>query len=990
MGLGWGGRVSFEGLFMSHVPFSGLSSTEVEESRSLYGVNLLTPPERDPWWKQWLSKFDDPVIRILIIAASIQIGIGIFHGGIVEGLAIIAAILLATTLAFANEFRANREFDILNQVHEEIPVKVIRNRAVGSVARSQIVVGDVILLDAGEEIPADGVVLQESALMVDESKLTGESVPSRKTLSPLTEETAFPADKVFRGCIVSEGSGIIRITEVGDNTEIAKTARAAGDSGGEHSPLNLQLEKLSKLIGVVGFGIASFLFAALLLRGVSTGNLSLTGIQWGVFSAFGVGALIALVPIWLPIVLDGLEFLAIPVKTPDWLEKDGASPWLKALLWGGGLGGLLLAVVAMVNTIGAQKDSSFWLDAEHSKVILDAFMIAVVVIVVAVPEGLAMSVTLSLAYSMRKMTQQNNLVRRLNACETMGAVTVICTDKTGTLTLNQMRVVGAHPASDALETRELLNEGIAVNSTAQLTVEDGVVRPLGNPTEGALLLWSEGLGEENTKSGSTGGEYLSLRAGHPILWRSPFKADLKWMATAVRGEDGHSILHVKGAPEILLSLCTHIQSGKGKMSLSESDSKSIHKDLLDAQKKGQRTIALAARILGTAETISFQEVTGLTWLGWFAVEDPLRHDVREAVAACKSAGIEIKVVTGDTGLTAWKIAQDAGIAEGVPTPQTSMTGPEFAALDDARAMEAAKKLRVLSRARPLDKLRMVDLLKKAGEVVAVTGDGTNDAPALNHAQVGLSMGKSGTAAAKEASDIVILDDSFASIINAVKWGRSLYENIQRFIVFQLTINVVALSLAVMGPFLGVGLPLTVMQMLWVNLIMDTFAALALATEPAREEVLRRKPRSKDAFIITREMAWRIFGVGGLFLLVSLLTLRWFFPGGMAEDNLSPAEIRGSTILFSGFVLLQFCNLFWVRNFRTKRHGLAGIGQNPAFLAIAIAILAGQILITQFGGSFFRTVALDGGTWSILLGLTLGMFLLVEIWTYAKNLASKSH
>ena len=974
---------------MSHVPFSGLNSTEVEESRSINGKNLLTPPDRDPWWKQWFSKFEDPVIRILMIAAAIQIGIGIFHGGILEGFAIIAAILLATTLAFANEFRANKEFDILNKVHDEVEVKVIRNRAVGSVSRSQIVVGDVVLLDAGEEIPADGIVLQESVLFVDESKLTGESLPSKKTLSDLAEETAFPPNRVYRGCIVSEGSGIIRITEVGDNTEIAKTARAAGDCDGEHSPLNLQLVKLSKLIGVVGFGVASVLFAALLFRGVTTGNLSLSGIQWGVFASFGLGALITLAPIWIPIICDGMEFLSFSVNPPGWLQVEGATLWLRAAFWGVLTCLICLGSVALLSTFLANENTAFWLDSDHSKVILDAFMIAVVVIVVAVPEGLAMSVTLSLAYSMRKMTQQNNLVRRLNACETMGAVTVICTDKTGTLTLNQMRVVGAYPASDSAETRELLKEGIAVNSTAQLTSENGSFRPLGNPTEGALLLWSEGSGGGNDKKVSTGGEYLSLRAESRILWRSPFKADLKWMATAVLDEDEAPILHVKGAPEIILSLCTHVQSIHEKIPLSTSHIEMIQNGLLEAQKKGQRTIALAASKLNNPDIINPENVTGLSWLGWFAVEDPLRNDVKEAVTACKSAGIEIKVITGDTGLTAWKIAQDAGIAEGLPSPRTSMTGPEFAALNDEEALEAARHLRVLSRARPLDKLRMVQLLKKAGEVVAVTGDGTNDAPALNHAQVGLSMGKSGTAAAKEASDIVILDDSFASIINAVKWGRSLYENIQRFIVFQLTINVVALSLAVLGPFLGVGLPLTVMQMLWVNLIMDTFAALALATEPARDEVLQRKPRSGDAFIITREMALRIFGVGGVFLLISLVTLRWFFPAGMVEDKLNSDEIRGATILFSGFVFLQFCNLFWVRNFRTKRRGLQEIGQNPAFLVISFTILLGQILITQVGGTFFRTVPLDGWTWFGLLGLPLGMFVLMEIWDYALANTGKS-
>ncbi len=952
------------------LPHPGLTASEVEESRRLHGSNGLTPPERDPWWKQFLSKFEDPVIRILMVAAVIQIAVGAYKGEYIEGLAIVVAILLATTLAFINEYKANAEFDILNRVNEEVPIKVIREARFQTVPRKDLVVGDIVLIETGEEAPIDGHVLEAVALVVNESRLTGESNPVEKFATEQVaahetgKEHAYPPDKLLRGCMVADGHGTVRATAVGDGTEIGKTARAAAEETGETTPLNQQLERLSKLIGVVGLGIAALTFLALIFRGAATGSLGLLGGQW-VFAGMMIGSImIALVRVWLPIFFDALEFLGIKLEPPGWLENEGLIGWLVTL----GVGAVVFGIALGVGSIAGwlPENSSQWLPRTAAEALLNYFMIAVVIIVVAVPEGLAMSVTLSLAYSMRKMTAQNNLVRKMHACETIGAATVICSDKTGTLTQNEMRVLDIQlPALSSSTSESLVYEGIAANSTAQLTIEEGVARPLGNPTEGALLLW---LNERNL-------DYLALRANFAVGRQLPFSTERKYMATAGTSPDGSQRLYVKGAPEVILAASQTMLGANGPQPLSDAEKLSITEALRSFQQRGMRTLGFATKPITSPEADIEPQVNGLTWVGFVAIADPVRPEVPHSIVACQSAGIGIKIVTGDTADTAREIGRQIGLLTVDEDPDTVLTGAEFNAMSDEQAAKAVQTMKVLARARPMDKMRLVKLLKDQGHVVAVTGDGTNDAPALNHADVGLAMGKSGTSVAKEAADIILLDDSFSSIVNAVMWGRSLYLNIQRFILFQLTINVAALGVALIGPFVGVDFPLTVMQMLWVNLIMDTFAALALATEPPSESVLKKPPRNSKAFIITGEMARLIFGVGGIFL-VMLVAMLTFMPSGVGEHG-GLDDKRPLTIFFSIFVLLQFWNLFNARCLGTSRTALAGLTANPYFLMIAAAILLGQIALVQIGGEVFRTVPLTALEWLAIIAGTSPVLLIGE-------------
>jgi Ca2+-transporting ATPase len=603
-----------------------------------------------------------------------------------------------------------------------------------------------------------------------------------------------------------------------------------------------------------------------------------------------------------------------------------------------------------------------WLPTAAGTALLNYFMIAVVIIVVAVPEGLAMSVTLSLAYSMRKMTAQNTLVRKMHACETIGAATVICSDKTGTLTLNQMTVAEVRiptlPAG-ATTLPPLVVDAFAVNTTAQLSREDGAVRPLGNPTEGALLLWLD----------TQGVNYLAARTLFAVGNQLPFSTERKFMATAGTDAAGRKVLHVKGAPEIVMDRCDTVLTPAGAVPFTAADKAAALAGLAELQGRAMRTIGFAYREVSDPTADPAAQATGLIWIGYAGIVDPVRPEVPPAVAACRRAGIGVKIVTGDTANTAREIGRQIGLLGDAPEEGSELTGPQFGALSDEEAAIAVKKLKVLSRARPMDKLRLVKLLQDQREVVAVTGDGTNDAPALNYAKVGLAMGKTGTAVAKEAADIVLLDDSFGSIVNAVRWGRALYENIQRFIVFQLTINVVALGIALIGPFVGVSMPLTVMQMLWVNLIMDTFAALALATEAPYAGVLDRRPRHPDAFIVTPHMAKLVFGVGGVFVAL-LLGLLFVLPGLQNAPHeggdYSDAQRHSLTVFFSTFVLLQFWNLFNARCLGTNRSALAGLFANKAFLLIAGVILVGQIVLVQFGGDVFRTTPLSALDWAVII------------------------
>ena len=943
------------------IPYQGLTTEEVTKSRAQHGKNILKPPEREPWWQLFLEKFEDPVIEILCIAAVIAIAVGVVKGDYIEGVGIIVAIFLATTLAFLNEYKASKEFDILNQVYDTVPVKVIRDGRFTTVPRQDIVVGDIIYLEQGEEIPADGTVLEELTFYIDQSKITGESEAVQKIAEdkydPATaEEVTYPPYRVFRSTLVDRGNGFVKITEVGDRTEIGKLAIAVAVVGGdETTPLNLQLEKLSKLIGVVGLAFASLTFVALLVRGFVLEEYSLQPRQWYFFLLTGICVLTSLSDVWLPVVYDGFELSGKKIERPAWIAESGVKSWARAF----GVSLLLLGLGVSLSVLLDLDPSITWFSGDLGHALLEYFMIAVTIIVVAVPEGLAMSVTLSLAYSMKKMAKDNNLVRQMHACETIGAATVICSDKTGTLTQNQMQVKDVDFPSlngSDQEAQNLIAEAMSVNTTAELEIEpDARPHPLGNATEGSLLLW---LNERDQ-------DYLTYRNQFEIQERVPFSTETKYMATLGNSElTNQSILHVKGAPEVLLNNCPQIATSDGVKTFDEQQKAEILHSLTDYQKKGMRTLGFAYQT--AMETITDQQLSNnLIWLGFAAIEDPLRIGVADSIATCLNSGVDVKIVTGDTSETAKEIARQIGMQIGIPDPTESqyavLSGPEFAQLSDQDAQEAVKDLKVLSRARPLDKLRLVKLLQKNGEVVSVTGDGTNDSAALKQAQVGLSMG-SGTAIAKEASDIILLDDSFDSIVNAIIWGRSLYANIQRFILFQLTINVAALGIVLLGPFIGVALPLTVTQMLWVNLIMDTFAALALATEPPNPKVMEDSPRSPEAFIISPTMYKNIVLVGLSFLVILTGFLLY-----IGQDNqISNYEL---SLFFSFFVMLQFWNLFNARCLGLDKSAFANITKNKGFVLIASMILLGQIFIIQFGGEMFRTVPLSLNDWLLIIGGT---------------------
>lgn len=967
------------------VKHTGLSATEVEENRRKFGTNIITPPERDPWWKLFLEKFDDPIIRILLIAAVIAIAAGSVHGEYIEGLWIIVAVPLATVLAFVNEYKANKEFDVLNQVNDDVPIKVIRESQFTSVPRKDIVTADLVWIEAGEEVPADGTLLEAVSLQVNESGLTGESEPNNKVArdSPRKsslKKTTYAVDMLLRGSMVLDGHGLFCVSTVGDSTEIGKTARAASEDTGEETPLNRQLDALSKVIGVVGLLMASATFAALVARGALLDELSLSGGQWTVVIILALGVAIALLRVWLPIVYDGLEML-FGIEAPAFLggDDDDTSDTIRGWV-------MVLAVGFIVTAVGLggawalnmiPASPAEWLPEVALTKFLMYFMIAVTIIVVAVPEGLAMSVTLSLAYSMRKMTAANTLVRKMHACETIGAATVICSDKTGTLTMNDMRVFEARfPALDGQplnpkdEVGALILENLCGNTTAHLA-RDGekATHTLGNPTEGALLFWLE----------EQGVDYVVHRDAFPISYQLTFSTERKWMGTlGVSPRTRQSVFHVKGAPEIVLDRCSHLRTGTGCEPIAEYREQ-ILKSLAEFQGRGMRTLGIAYHDnLPFDDGMNVEDTANeLTWLGFLAIADPVRPEVFAAVAACRRAGIQVKMVTGDNAETAQEIGRQIGLWESHDDAQRHLSGSAFQALQEEPAEAAAADLKILSRAKPLDKVRLVRSLQRRGEVVAVTGDGINDCGALNYANVGLAMGRTGKAAAKEASDIILLDDSFKTIVDAVMWGRSLYENIQRFILFQLTINVAALAIALLGPFIGVELPLTVIQMLWVNLIMDTFAALALATEPPHRDVLNRPPRSPQAFIVTKAMAINIFSVAAAFLVVLIALLLYIQSDGITTYELS--------VFFTVFVMLQFWNMFNARCLGMNSSALSGFWHNRGFVVIAAAIFLGQVAIVQFGGSVFRTEPLSLNHWIAISASTSLVLWIGELFRWASRL-----
>ena len=879
--------------------YTGLSAQEVEASRKEHGENVLTPPAKKPIWLQFLDKFKDPLIIILILAGVLSIGIsfyeylGLGHGAAVffEPGGIFVAILLATGLSFYFEYQADKEFAILNQVNDDEPVEVIRQSNITEVPRRNIVVGDIVVLNTGEEVPADGELLESIQLSVDESSLTGEPMCPKTTDESLFDKDAtFASNHVMKGTKVMEGHGIMRVTAIGDATEQGKVFEAVQIDNSVRTPLDEQLDRLGKWVAKMSYVV-------------------------------GVGIIVGRILIYF--------------FSPSYQGFD------------------LMPFIAYV---------------------LQTLMIAVTLVVVSVPEGLPMAVTLSLAYSMRRMLKTNNLVRKMHACETMGATTVICTDKTGTLTQNQMRVddaqfYGVAPDSSAV------TEGIAVNSTAQLDFTDPEhPRVLGNPTEGALLLWLN----------SHAIDYRKVREEAEVTEQLPFTTERKYMATVVKSAlmPGKRIIYVKGAPEIVFSLCK--TAGEG------ATGGSIEKQLLEYQNRAMRTLGFAFDILDENEVaIADGKVAAehLHFIGIAAIADPVRADVPAAVKECIDAGISIKIVTGDTPATAREIGRQIGLWTDADTDNNIITGPEFAALTDEEVMNRVLDLKIIARARPMDKKRLVESLQKKGQVVAVTGDGTNDAPALKAAQVGLSMGD-GTSVAKEASDITIVDNSFASIGKAVMWGRSLYQNIQRFLLFQLTVNVTACLIVLIGAFMGTESPLTVTQMLWINLIMDTFAAMALASLPPSESVMADKPRNREAFILNRPILSEIFNVGGFFFVMLFFFLLGFkhadvqsltdmisinYPALFAgigtlafwtEGHLSEYEL---TLLFTIFVMTHFFYLFNARAFETHRSALHFKGCR-GLLYISGIIIVGQIIMveTPVLQQFFNVIGLSLQDWIIII------------------------
>jgi P-type Ca2+ transporter type 2C len=868
----------------------GLTDEQVKQSREQYGKNVLTPPQRTSLWKLYLDKYRDPIIQILLVAAFVSLILAFIEKNFMETIGIFVAVFLATTVGFYFERDAAKKFNLLTALSEEQPVKVRRNGKVMEIPRHDVVVGDVVLVEVGDEVPADGELIVCNDLQMNESSLTGE---------PITEKTlegggdgAYPRNVVLRSSMVMNGRGEFVVTAVGDATEIGKVAKKSTEQTSVETPLHMQLDKLAKMISKVGSVVSVAAFFIFLIHDILT--------------------------------------------NPAWGGKD-----------------------------------YFYM----AEIVLKYFMMAVTLIVMAVPEGLPMAITLSLALNMRRMLKSNNLVRKLHACETMGAVTVICTDKTGTLTQNKMQV-------SALELKQgdeaLLDTAIALNSTAELN--DG--KPIGNPTESALLLWLDAQGKD----------YEELRKQVNVLKQLPFSTERKMMATLAE-VDGETYLFVKGAPEIVMKKCI-IEDRMLKQTAEELDEwqHKAMRTLAFAYKKVETSIMRTSRT-STAEVVALLDANDLQLQAIAAIADPIRPDVPAAVQECRHAGIEVKVVTGDTAATALEIGKQIGVFEDEPEnigadgsltslDQQMITGEQWEALSDEEAYERAKDIRVMSRARPTDKQRLVTMLQKRGEVVAVTGDGTNDAPALHYAHVGLSLG-SGTSVAKEASDMTLLDDSFKSIANAVMWGRSLYRNLQRFLFFQLVVNVAALLLVLGGSVIGTEMPLTVTQILWVNLIMDTFAALALASLPPSHEVMKEKPRKASDFIINKSIGFGILFCGIVFFLMMFALLVYCERRGKGG-----VDVHELTMFFTTFVMIQFWNLFNAKALMSHHTAFRHFLKDKGMILVLVLVLVGQWIIVTFGGEMFRTTPLSLHEWLLIIGSTSVVLWVGELWRAFKRMIAK--
>lgn len=868
----------------------GLTDEQVKQSREQHGKNVLTPPQRTSLWKLYLDKYRDPIIQILLVAAFVSLILAFIEKNFMETIGIFVAVFLATTVGFYFERDAAKKFNLLTALSEEQPVKVRRNGKVMEIPRHDVVVGDVVLVEVGDEMPADGELIVCNDLQLNESTLTGEPV-TEKSLEG-GGDGAYPRNVILRSTMVMNGRGEFVVTAVGDATEIGKVAKKSTEQTSVETPLHMQLDKLAKMISKVGSVVSVAAFFIFLIHDILT--------------------------------------------NPAWGGKD-----------------------------------YFYM----AEIVLKYFMMAVTLIVMAVPEGLPMAITLSLALNMRRMLKSNNLVRKLHACETMGAVTVICTDKTGTLTQNKMQM-------SALELKQgdetLLDTAIALNSTAELN--DG--KPIGNPTESALLLWLDAQGKN----------YEELRKQVNVLKQLPFSTERKMMATLAE-VDGETYLFVKGAPEIVMKKCI-IEDRMLKQTAEELDEwqHKAMRTLAFAYKKVETSIMRTSRT-STAEVVALLDANDLQLQAIAAITDPIRPDVPAAVQECRHAGIEVKVVTGDTAATALEIGKQIGVFEDEPEnigadgsltslDQQMITGEQWEALSDEEAYERAKDIRVMSRARPTDKQRLVAMLQKRGEVVAVTGDGTNDAPALHYAHVGLSLG-SGTSVAKEASDMTLLDDSFKSIANAVMWGRSLYRNLQRFLFFQLVVNVAALLLVLGGSVIGTEMPLTVTQILWVNLIMDTFAALALASLPPSHEVMKDKPRKASDFIINKSIGFGILFCGIVFFLVMFALLVYCERRGKGG-----VDVHELTMFFTTFVMIQFWNLFNAKALMSHHTAFRHFLKDKGMILVLVLVLVGQWIIVTFGGEMFRTTPLSLHEWLLIIGSTSVVLWVGELWRAFKRMIAK--
>lgn len=868
----------------------GLTDEQVKQSREQHGKNVLTPPQRTSLWNLYLDKYRDPIIQILLVAAFVSLILAFIEKNFMETIGIFVAVFLATTVGFYFERDAAKKFNLLTALSEEQPVKVRRNGKVMEIPRHDVVVGDVVLVEVGDEVPADGELIVCNDLQINESTLTGEPV-TEKSLEG-GGDGAYPRNVILRSTMVMNGRGEFVVTAVGDATEIGKVAKKSTEQTSVETPLHMQLDKLAKMISKVGSVVSVAAFFIFLIHDILT--------------------------------------------NPAWGGKD-----------------------------------YFYM----AEIVLKYFMMAVTLIVMAVPEGLPMAITLSLALNMRRMLKSNNLVRKLHACETMGAVTVICTDKTGTLTQNKMQV-------SALELKQgdeaLLDTAIALNSTAELN--DG--KPIGNPTESALLLWLDAQGKD----------YEGLRKQVNVLKQLPFSTERKMMATLAE-VDGETYLFVKGAPEIVMKKCI-IEDRMQRQSAEELDEwqHKAMRTLAFAYKKIETSIMRTSRT-STAEVVALLDANDLQLQAIAAIADPIRPDVPAAVQECRHAGIEVKVVTGDTAATALEIGKQIGVFEDEPEnigadgsltslDQQMITGEQWEALSDEEAYERAKDIRVMSRARPTDKQRLVAMLQKRGEVVAVTGDGTNDAPALHYAHVGLSLG-SGTSVAKEASDMTLLDDSFKSIANAVMWGRSLYRNLQRFLFFQLVVNVAALLLVLGGSVIGTEMPLTVTQILWVNLIMDTFAALALASLPPSHEVMKDKPRKASDFIINKSIGFGILFCGIVFFLVMFALLVYCERRGKGG-----VDVHELTMFFTTFVMIQFWNLFNAKALMSHHTAFRHFLKDKGMILVLVLVLVGQWIIVTFGGEMFRTTPLSLHEWLLIIGSTSVVLWVGELWRAFKRMIAK--